>query len=665
MNQMKHPASTAPLLQLQDFSVGLLGRDSPFKLVKEVNLTVNQGEFHGLVGESGSGKSVTARGVLGILPPSLLHARTGRILFEGQDLLGYDEDKMRRDIRGKRISMVFQDPMTALNPVMKIGQQLILPILQHKSLSRAAAWEQAVALLDQVGIPNPRERMEAYPTQMSGGQRQRVMIAIALSCDPQLLIADEPTTALDVTVQAQILDLLEELRRERGLSVLLVSHDLSLIAERCDRVSTMYAGRVVESGPAMQMFHHPLHPYTRLLEQARPVMGALPHTPLQTIPGTPPRPLAPEPGCAFAPRCPSARPLCRELAPYLSQDQSAPSGPHLAACHYPNSAAVTAQEAEPSLPAYSDDIGNQLVLEARNLRVEYGTGQKTIAVDSVDILLRRGETLGLVGESGCGKSSIGRSLVQLPPPSSGSVHLSGVELTGKSAAALRPLRNRIQMIFQDPISSLNPRRTALEIVAEPLRMLGHADPKGAAMEALAKVGVTPEMAGRKPHQLSGGQCQRVSIARVVAQKPEVLVCDESVAALDVSVQAQVINILEKMKRENDLSIIFISHDLAVVNNISDRVAVMYLGRICEIAPSQQLYAKPLHHYTNLLLSSIPQPGKERNEAPAELRIKAAHRNCCLFAPRCKAASDICRSQKPELQDHGDGHFLACHHPRVV
>ncbi len=485
----------APLLELDNLSINFSTPLGIAQVVNGVSLSVGSGEFHGLVGESGSGKSVTARSILGLTPRKSLAARSGRILYAGRDLLLLTEDQMRTEIRGSQISMVFQDPMTALNPVMQIGDQLALPMRQHKGLSKAQALERAVELLDQVGIPNPRQRIHSYPSEMSGGQRQRVMIAIALSCDPQLLIADEPTTALDVTVQAQILDLFDRLRKERGLAVLMVSHDLALIAERCDRVSTMYAGRVVESGSALPMFSSPLHPYTHLLEEARPYLDNAPHTPLKTIPGRPPRLVDLPPGCAFASRCPRVVARCRLENPVLrtaSEDRFVacfnphPSVEELEAVKHVDNTAVGTQAVGTQPPGLSDTpvlVANQIVVDYR-----LKGGGSFRAVDGVTLVLRKGETLGLVGESGCGKSTIGRSLVQLPSPTAGEVKLGAELLTGRADRDLRKLRHRIQMIFQDPISSLNPRRTAVEIVSEPLMLAGHPGPQARALAVLAEVG---------------------------------------------------------------------------------------------------------------------------------------------------------------------------------
>ena len=541
------------------------------------------------------------------------------------------------------MAMVFQDPMTSLNPVMKIGKQITEPLRHHLDVSKEFAEETALSLLQSVGIPEAKRRLREYPHQLSGGMRQRVMIAIALACGPKLLFADEPTTALDVTVQAQILDLLQAQQRERFMAVILVTHDLGVVAGRTDDIAVMYAGRFVEKAPTRTLFSEVRHPYTEALLKSIPKLAQPSHTRLDAISGRPPDLVKPPPGCKFAARCPYAQPRCLTEEPAFS-DVETPG--HFHRCFYPVGTPAGRDALARNLAAGETAAGTPVarggrgrhqrarvlmagsgtahlrpdanpLLTVERLVVEFPvgrTGLRVHAVSDVSLDVLEGETVGLVGESGCGKSTTGKAIMQLPRPNSGSVHFEGTELTDLSGEDLRKFRTRMKMIFQDPISSLNPRRKVEDIIAEGLQIWKHRhkeEQQKKVDEVMIDVGLDPELQrGKRPHQFSGGQCQRISIARAVVTDPRLIICDEPVSALDVSVQAQILNLLEDMKHRYGLTLIFIAHDLAVVKNVSDRVVVMYLGKICEVANSRhalQAARAPVHRGA---ARGDPDPGPE-------------------------------------------------------
>jgi peptide/nickel transport system ATP-binding protein len=559
-----------PILSVSDLTVSFRSDGRWREVVHGVSFDVGPRETVALVGESGSGKSVSALSVLRLLPRDASRV-SGSVRFDGRELLAAPEAEMRR-VRGDSIAMIFQEPMTSLNPVLTIGFQIAEALIRHRGLSRSAAEAEALRLLDKVRIPAARSRLHEYPHRFSGGMRQRVMIAMALACRPKLLIADEPTTALDVTIQAQILDLIKSLQDEEGMSVLFITHDMGVVAEIADRTVVMYRGRAVEAGPTARMFSEPAEPYTRALLAAVPRLG--------TMAGRP-RPM----------RFPVVDRATGLAAP-------TPETPD------------TVRAAE------------RPVLEVRDLTTRFDirsgllgrvTG-RVHAVERVSFSLAAGETLALVGESGCGKSTTGRAILRLVEPLSGSVLLDGEDVTGLEPKTLRARRRRMQMIFQDPFASLDPRLSVGAAVAEPLLINRLATPREArrrAEDLLARVGLPPETAGRFPHEFSGGQRQRICIARALALNPRLIVADEAVSALDVSVKAQVVNLMLDLQAEFGLAYLFISHDMAVVERVSHRVAVMYLGEIVEIGPRAAIFGDPQHPYTRKLLAAVPVPDPAR------------------------------------------------------
>ncbi|KTS11328.1 glutathione ABC transporter ATP-binding protein [Methylobacterium radiotolerans] len=567
-----------PILSVSDLTVSFRSDWRWREVVHGVSFDVGPRETVALVGESGSGKSVSALSILRLLPRDASRIG-GRVRFAGRELLAAPEAEMRR-VRGDSIAMIFQEPMTSLNPVLTIGFQIAEALIRHRGLSRSAAEAEALRLLDKVRIPAARSRLHEYPHRFSGGMRQRVMIAMALACRPKLLIADEPTTALDVTIQAQILDLIKSLQDEEGMSVLFITHDMGVVAEIADRTVVMYRGRAVEAGPTARIFDAPAEPYTRALLAAVPRLG--------TMAGRP-RPM----------RFPVVDRATGLAAP-------TPETPD------------TVRAAE------------RPVLEVRDLTTRFDirsgllgrvTG-RVHAVERVSFSLAAGETLALVGESGCGKSTTGRSILRLVEPLSGSVLLDGEDVTGLDPKTLRTRRQRMQMIFQDPFASLDPRLSVGAAVAEPLLINRLATPREArrrAEDLLARVGLPPETAGRFPHEFSGGQRQRICIARALALNPRLIVADEAVSALDVSVKAQVVNLMLDLQAELGLAYLFISHDMAVVERVSHRVAVMYLGEIVEIGPRAAIFGDPQHPYTRKLLAAVPVPDPARRGARHALR----------------------------------------------
>jgi peptide/nickel transport system ATP-binding protein len=667
------------LLDVRDLNVRFDTVDGVVHAVRGASFQVPRGRTLGIVGESGSGKSVSAQALIGLIPGADV---SGEAWFEGRDLLSMNDQQLR-EIRGKRISMVFQDPLTSLHPLHKLGWQLEEAIRAHDSVSRQAARRQAVDLLGLVGIPRPAERIEDYPHQFSGGMRQRVMIAMALALQPALIIADEPTTALDATVQAQVLELLVRLQGELGMSLVLITHDLGVVADLADEVMVMYSGQPVEQADRRTAYYQAHHPYTRGLLESIPVAGDTGR--LRPIPGQPPSMLDTRPGCSFQPRCRFALDRCTTEAPPLRSIGDAPG--HRSACWLPDSVAgqvarrVPVSVAEPAAAAEPASGGTPL-LELTGIVKHFPVRSSSLvsrerkvvhAVDGVSLQIRDGETLGLVGETGCGKSTLARTIARLQPVTAGRVTFAGRDITGLRSGDLKAVRREVQMVFQDPYGSLNPRRRVGAIVGEPLAVHGLAS--GAArrervQELMALVGLNPEHYNRYPAEFSGGQRQRVGIARALAVNPKLLICDEPVSALDVSVQAQVINLLKDLQAQLDLTCIFISHDLGVVEHVSDRVAVMYLGKVVELAPADALYREPRHPYAAALLSaaSVTDPDLARQrrrltiegDIPSPVDPPAG----CRFHPRCPRAQDLCRVIEPELESAaGDqAHLTACHFP---
>ena len=593
----------APLLDVTGLDVRFATPDGPVHAVRDLDFSLDRGETLGIVGESGSGKSQSVLALLGLLADN--GVATGRAEFAGRDLFTLNETE-RCAIRGAEIAMIFQDPMTSLNPYLTIGRQMAEVLHRHRGLARDGALAECARLLDAVQITEAGRRLGMYPHELSGGMRQRVMIATALLCRPAVLIADEPTTALDVTVQAQILDLMCDLRREYSTSIILITHDLGVVAGTCDRVLVMQNGRAEEIGPIDAVFFRSTNAYTRELLAA---------------------------------------------VPRLDSAQSGPQQP------------VTA--------------GRSPVVEARGVGVEFSvptgrlfeTPQMLRAVDDLDLDVAPGETVGVVGESGCGKSTLARAILQLVKPSDGRICLLGRDLATLDAGALRDARRDMQMVFQDPLASLNPRMTIGRIVAEPLETfypeLSAGERAERVGDMLIKVGLPVDAVNRYPHEFSGGQCQRIGIARALISAPKLVICDEAVSALDVTIQAQIVELLISLQAELGLALIFISHDLAVVRRISHRVIVMYLGQAIEIAPTDTLFVEPKHPYTRALIAAapIPDPAIERERkrvaAHGEVPSPLNRPTGCAFRSRCPYAVTTCAERMPALESHGDAR-AACH-----
>jgi peptide/nickel transport system ATP-binding protein len=657
------PAGNA-LLSVANLKVRFETSHGPIHAVDGLSYEVGRGEIVALVGESGSGKSVSALAVLRLLPRRKTII-SGQIRFEGRDLLVLPEGEMR-PVRGRAIAMIFQEPMASLNPVLSIGMQLTEPLKVHLGLSDAAARARALDLVAQVGVTDPERRLDQYPHQLSGGMRQRVMIAMALSCEPRLIIADEPTTALDVTIQAQILDLLRESSRRLGIALVIITHNLGIVARYADRVNVMYAARLMEEAQADRIFATPRHFYTLGLLRSIPRLDEDRRTELATIEGLPPDLRDPPKGCRFAPRCGARIAACDDAERMVEV-----AAGHHSACIRASAVTVT-REAPAPAAARRPRAGDAPVLAVTGLAKHFpiAAAATVRAVDGVTLAIRRGETLGLVGESGCGKSTVGRLILGLDTPTAGRILIGGSEVTSRALRDFRGFRHKSQMVFQDPMSSLNPRMTIGRFIAEPLLVHRMAPSRRAARERVAEllgqVGLFPYMADRYPHELSGGQRQRAGIARALAMEPSLIVCDEPVSALDVSIQAQVINLLEKLQDRHALSLLFISHDLAVVRHIADQVAVMYLGKIVERAGCDAIYGEPRHPYTRALLDAVPVPdpaaerGREKRRLAGEIPSPFDPPSGCVFRTRCPIASERCAHEVPELREVASGHFAACH-----
>jgi peptide/nickel transport system ATP-binding protein len=671
----------APLLEVTGLTVQFATPGGWLTVVEDVGFSVAAGGTLGLVGESGSGKSVSVLAVLGLLPARAARV-SGSVRFDGHELIGLPPEELRR-LRGNEIAMVFQEPMTSLNPAFTVGDQVAEVVRAHGARGRAASWRRAVEMLELVGIPDPGRRARDYPHQLSGGMRQRAMLAIALVCRPRLLLADEPTTALDVTIQAQVLELLRDLQRDLGTAMIVVTHDLGVVADVADDVTVLYAGQVVENGPAAQVFQHPRHPYTEGLLDALPQLAPF-GEPLRTIAGQVPRPGRLPEGCRFAPRCRHATPVC---ATPVALTRSSGGGVvrcvRAAELSLRGSASLVAA-AEAALvgataapAAAPSEAVLELVEVSRDYPVLSGLLRRTIgvvrAVDRVSLSLGPAETLGLVGESGSGKSTTGRLALRLEPPTAGSVRFEGRDLGELSRAELRAARRGLQVVFQDPYSSLDPRATIVETVGEPLEV--HEGLRGRARdervaELLDQVGLGAHVLRRYPHEFSGGQRQRIAVARALALNPRVVVCDEPVSALDVSTQSQVVNLLAELQERLGLSYLFIAHDLSVVRHVSHRIAVMYLGQIVESGPAAELYARPRHPYAQALLAAVPvpDPAIQRGRARVVLRgdvpspLHPPHG--CRFHTRCPLAMAVCREEEPPVTEYAGGlGQVRCHlHP---
>jgi peptide/nickel transport system ATP-binding protein len=712
------------LLDIQQLSVDFRTQRGTIHAIRDVTLSIGAGETVCLVGESGSGKTVTSKAIMRLIDHEHGRITGGSLRLGGTDLAGLTEAELRR-YRGKKMAMVFQEPMAAFDPVFTIGQQIEETILQHERVSKREARDRAARLLGRVGIPEPQLRLKQYPGELSGGMLQRAMIAMALSCGPDLLIADEPTTALDVTIQAQILRLLKDLQQEFGMSILLITHDLGIAADMADRIVVMYAGEIVEEAPAAELFALPRHPYTRGLLRSVATLDTVRGSKLHSIEGSIPNLAALPDGCRFHPRCPFASERCTQETPSLAGDE----GGRTACWHseelvqrkdwlaaeaveavfedvsdaVSEAASKAISEAvreETSQARWADislgidemTIKNSMEIQnhkhdpfvespdvlfaVENLRKYYpvhgeGFGRKKLirAVDDVSFTIRRRETFGLVGESGSGKSTLGRVLLQLERATDGKVLFEGEDLTKLGGTALRRARRHMQTIFQDPYGSLDPRWKIGDSIAEPL-LVHHHLPASAVQERvhelLGLVGLDPSWADRYPHEFSGGQRQRIGIARAIALNPRFILADEAVSALDVSVQAQIMNLLQDLQQRLGLTYLFIAHGLQVVRHLSDRIGVMYLGKLVEIAPSESLFLRPAHPYTRALIDSIPQgaPGgsKPTGGIEGEIPSPANPPSGCRFHTRCPLATSRCREEEPQLLVLESGHYAACHHP---
>jgi peptide/nickel transport system ATP-binding protein len=670
---------TTPLLQVDSLQTTFVTSGATVRAVDGVSFEIRRGETLALLGESGCGKSMTALSILRLVPEPAGRITGGAVRLHNQDLLTLPEVAMR-DVRGKRIAMIFQEPMTSLNPVLTIGHQIEESLVRHLGLRSGAARRRVVELLDAVGIPDPARRYQEYPHQLSGGMKQRVMIAMALAGEPELLIADEPTTALDVTIQAQVLELMRQLQKDTGMAILLITHDLGVVAETADRVAVMYAGQIVEEADRGSFFRRPQHPYSQKLFESLPNMGKRDQR-LAVIRGSVPSLATEFHGCRFEARCDFAWQACREQVPAWTTlaGGEAPNGvrchlldPHMTA---PPPAAAEAVAAGPGRETLAPSMAGEALLQVDALQVYFPihkglfkrVAQQVRAVDGVDLSIAAGRTVALVGESGCGKTTVGKGILQLTRPTGGGVRFDGAELTRLTSRQLRPHRGDIQIIFQDPFSSMNPRMMVASIIEEGMVTQGKGgDARQRSRrvdELLQRVGLSPEVKHRYPHEFSGGQRQRICIARALAVEPKLIICDEPTSALDVSVQAQILNLLKELQDELGLAYLFITHDLSVVEYLAHEVAVMYLGRIVEQGGVKEVMGNPMHPYTQALLAAVPSVDPESRrqvlQVQGEMPSPVAPPAGCHFHPRCPQAMPQCQQHYPEARTVGKGHSTRC------
>jgi oligopeptide/dipeptide ABC transporter ATP-binding protein len=668
------------VLNIRDLQVEIRTANGVVRPVDGVTFSVQAGETVGIVGESGSGKTMTGMSVLQLLPPggSIVG---GSIEFAGQELTSMSQAELRR-LRGNDIAAVFQDPMTSLNPTRTIGSQLREAYRIHRpGTSVAEANRRAEEVLSLVRMPRPKERLRDYPHQLSGGMRQRAMIAIALLCEPRLLIADEPTTALDVSIQAQILELLDDLKIRLGMGIILVTHDLGVIAGHADRVAVMYGGRIVEEAPTGELFAAPRHRYTQALFESMPTMELDSRRELASIPGMPPQLIDLPPMCRFAPRCRFASEDCRTKNP--ESVQVAPGHTH--SCFHPRPTDV------------AGDVDEQFYTElaAEDARASGGTVRTLVTLDAVEkrfwvknpepfkprrelhavskvsLDVFEGETLGIAGESGSGKTTLGRMLIGLEQPTSGVVRFEGQDINRLGRAGRRIRSGNLQLMFQDSAAALDPRMSVADLIAEPLAVQhigSRSERRAKVMELIDAVGLPQTAAGRRASEFSGGQRQRIAMARALVLRPKVVVADEPVSALDVSIQAQILNLMRSLQVAYSLTYVVISHDLSLLRYMSDRIGVMYLGKLVELGSSAEVYTAPRHPYSAGLIASVPIPDprlrtrKQKAGLPGEIASAIDPPSGCRFRTRCPLATELCAREEPALALRGGPHAVACHHP---
>ncbi len=695
-----------PVLQLENLRTEFHMRTGSVVAVDGVSFEVSEGESVGIVGESGCGKSTTGLSVMRLLPTNG-HVTGGTISLLGRDLATLDEKAMRQ-VRGNEVALIPQDPMTSLNPTLSIGRQIAEGVRLHRDVTRRQARQRALEVLRLVEMPQPAERLDQYPYELSGGLRQRVMIAMALACEPKLLIADEPTTALDVTIQAQILDLIDDLRQRLAMAVVLITHDMGVIAGRTDRVVVMYAGKVAEEAETGELFNRIRHPYSEALLASVPKLDQSRDERLASIPGLPPDLSQTITSCRFAPRCQYATEQCRTEDPPLVDTDDRGELVHRYACFHPVEPAARTGPGEPvdgvgDAPTPAEPTATPRppvvlsptqsrrrdalvraghILEVRDLVKEFPVLSGAVfrrqvgsvkAVSGVTFDIRKGETFGLVGESGCGKTTVGRLLVSLDRPTSGSIRFEGDEMSALGATELRNRRRDLQLMFQDPYASLDPRMRVGTIIREPLKVHGVGSRQAQEEKVgslLDEVGLSRTSVDRYPHEFSGGQRQRIGLARALALDPKMIVADEPVSALDVSIQAQILNLMKDLQGRHGLTYVMISHDLAVVRYMADTIGVMYLGKLVEQGPAAEIYDHPAHHYTQGLLDAVPVAdvttarAKARSDTTVqgELPSPVNPPSGCRFRTRCPAAQGVCAEMEPPLSDFGNGHMAACHFP---
>ncbi|MDH5545347.1 MAG: ABC transporter ATP-binding protein [Gammaproteobacteria bacterium] len=663
------------LLEVKNLQTWFDTREGKVRVVDDLSFSIRKGQTFCLLGESGCGKSMTALSIMQLLPSQASRNIRGEIVLHGRNLLSMSEIEMRA-IRGNRVAMIFQEPMSSLNPVLRVGTQIGEVLKRHKKLTGIRARQRIIELLESVGIPEPIQRIDEYPHQLSGGMKQRVMIAIALAGEPDLLIADEPTTALDVTIQAQVLDLIKDLQKKNDMAVMMITHDLGVVAKMADEVAVMYAGQIVEQAPSKSFFKHPEHPYSQKLFDALPDMAKRDQS-LAVIPGSVPSLNQEFNSCRFEPRCNRSWNLCKTQIP-LWMAHTPIRGVR---CHLYSSKEGKQQQSSTQFESFDEvqrsnvDAG-QALLDVSNVKVHFPILKGVLkrvagyvyAVDGVSLSLPKGRTVALVGESGCGKTTVGKAILQLIRPTAGKVLFENADLTRLSGSQLRRRRSEFQIIFQDPFSSMNPRMMVGDIIEEGMiaQSIGNASSERQQRvdELLTQVGLSPEHRQRYPHEFSGGQRQRICIARALAVNPKLIVCDEPTSALDVSVQAQILNLLKELQNKHNISYLFITHNISVVAYLADEVAVMYLGRIVEQGKVDEVLENPLHPYTKALLSAVPAVDKEskreiirlEGDPPSPINPPAG----CHFSPRCKEAKDICRLEYPETSSVGKTHIVCCH-----